>query len=110
MWGIKWLEAYPTVGVRRYLDCKICELAEDLSLAMDVIPQDKTVEIVAAGEEHPTLGLLGHAVRKTDVFLGLRPTGYQKQIDGDAFAAALDRFDWLVKISRPSTRPTSRSS
>jgi hypothetical protein len=32
------LEAYPTVVVRRYLDCKICELTEDLSLAMDVIP------------------------------------------------------------------------
>jgi len=32
------LEAYPTVVVRRYLDCKIGELAEDLSLAMDVIP------------------------------------------------------------------------
>jgi hypothetical protein len=32
------LEAYPTVVVSRYLDCKICELTEDLSLAMDVIP------------------------------------------------------------------------
>jgi hypothetical protein len=32
------LEAYPTVVVSRYLDCKIWELAEDLSLAMDVIP------------------------------------------------------------------------
>ena len=32
------LEAYPTVGVSRYLDCKICELTEDLSLALDVIP------------------------------------------------------------------------
>ena len=32
------LEANPTVVVRRYLDCKICELPEDLSLAMDVIP------------------------------------------------------------------------
>ena len=65
------LEAYPTVVVSRYLDCKICELTEDLSLALDVIPQDKTIEIVAAGEEHPPLGLLGHAVRKADVFLGL---------------------------------------
>ena len=65
------LEAYPTVVVSRYLDCKIWELTEDLSLALDVIPQDKTIEIVAAGEEHPPLGLLGHAVRKTDVFLGL---------------------------------------
>ncbi len=32
------LEAYPTVVVGRYLDCKIGELPEDLSLAMDVIP------------------------------------------------------------------------
>jgi len=32
------LEAYPTVVVSRYLDCKIGVLAEDLSLAMDVIP------------------------------------------------------------------------
>ena len=71
LWGIKWLEAYPTVVVSRYLDCKIWELTKDLSLALDVIPQDKTIEIVAAGEEHPPLGLLGHAVRKTDVFLGL---------------------------------------
>ena len=65
------LEAYPTVVVSRYLDCKIWELTEDLSLALDVIPQDEAIEIVAAGEEHPPLGLLGHAVRKTDVFLGL---------------------------------------
>jgi hypothetical protein len=32
------LEAYPTVVVGRYLDCKIWELPEDLSLALDVIP------------------------------------------------------------------------
>jgi hypothetical protein len=32
------LEAYPTVVVSRYLDCKIGVLAEDFSLAMDVIP------------------------------------------------------------------------
>ena len=77
--GRKGLHRLATGGYGRWTRIVCCQaaaagavgLTEDLSLALDVIPQDKTIEIVAAGEEHPPLGLLGHAVRKADVFLGL---------------------------------------
>ena len=98
--GRKGLHRLATGGYGRWTRIVCCQapvagavgLTEDLSLALDVIPQDEAIEIVAAGEEHPPLGLLGHAVRKTDVFLGLRPTRNQKHIDSDPVAATLDRF------------------
>ncbi len=69
--GDRWLRPVDPNRLLPGTRCGGVGLTEDLSLALDVIPQDKTIEIVAAGEEHPPLGLLGHAVRKADVFLGL---------------------------------------
>jgi hypothetical protein len=67
-------------------------LPKDFSLAVDVIPQHKPIQIVSAGEKNSALGLLGHPMSKSDVLLGLRPTWYQEQIDGDPLTPTLDRF------------------
>jgi hypothetical protein len=38
---------------------------------MDIVPQHKTIEVVATGKEDSPFGLLGHPMGKSNVFFGL---------------------------------------
>lgn len=46
-------------------------LPYDFPLAMDVVPENETVEVVAAGEKDAALGLFCHPMRKANIFFGL---------------------------------------
>ena len=59
---------------------------------MDVVPENETVEVVAAGEKDAALGLFCHPMRKANVFFGLLPTRYQEQVDSDSGLPAQHRF------------------
>lgn len=67
-------------------------LGDDVSFALDVIPDDEAIEVPAGGEEHTSLGRFREPVTEANIILGLRPTGEQEHIDHNAIPLAEEAF------------------
>ena len=92
----------PSFSARAELNHKACAPTSELgsqkqlttvelqyfAFALDIVPQHKTVEIIAGCKENTTFSLLRQAISEPDIVLGLRPAWNQEHVDHDPFLGA----------------------
>ena len=67
----------------------IATCLENFPLTIDIVPKNKSIEVVPGGKEHSTFCLFRQPVCESNILLGLRPTRYQKHVDHNPLLSAL---------------------
>ena len=66
--------------------------ADDFSSVLDVVPEHKTIQILATGKEDASGGRLRQSIGEPDVFFGLGPTRDEKNVDRDSLLGTQGGF------------------